>query len=170
MLTPAVRATLHVARARAFAKMGQAQDALSAVGAADDAFTHTRPDQEPPYMAYYDNAQHHGDTGHALYDLALAGHDATKASGRLQTAVDGHSEPYARSRAISRTKRASLIMATGDPQEATNIANAALDEVGSIHSRRAADDMRDLARLASPHAKSTDVQALRARIADTVRG
>lgn len=34
-------------------------------------------------MAYYDTAQHHGDTGHALFDLAARGHFVTDAGAHL---------------------------------------------------------------------------------------
>jgi hypothetical protein len=168
-LTATERAMLHTARARAYAKMGEVQQTLSAIGAADDAFAHARPDEDPPWMAYYDTAQHHGDTGHALYDLALAGHDPAGAGGRLLTAVNGHTDDFVRSRAISGTKLASLVMATGDPQEAAAIGHAALDEVGQLHSRRAADDVRELGRITIQHPKSSEAAALRERVAATVR-
>jgi ribosomal-protein-alanine N-acetyltransferase len=64
----------------AFAKLGQVQKALSAIGDADDAFAHAQPEKDPPWMRYYDSAQHNGDTGHAMYDLALAGDDPAGAS------------------------------------------------------------------------------------------
>ena len=164
-LTATEQAMLHTARARAFAKMGRVQQTLSAVGEADDAFAHTCPEDDPPWMLYYDEAQHHGDTGHALYDLALAGHDPTRAERRLSRAVAGHTPQYARSRAISRTKLASLLMATDDPDHAAEVGHVALGEVGSLHSRRAADDVRALGRLASRRPRNPQAAALREHIA-----
>jgi DNA-binding XRE family transcriptional regulator len=167
-LTATERAMLHTARARAFAKMGQVQQTLIAVGAADDAFAQARPAEDPAWMAYYDEAQHHGDTGHALYDLALLGRDPHHATCRLTTAVKGHTDLYARSRAISRTKLASLTMATGDPDQAAAIGHRALSEVGTLHSRRAADDVHELGRLAAKHPKNSNATTLRERITATV--
>jgi hypothetical protein len=60
-------------------------------------------------MAYYDDAQHHGDTGHALFDLVIHG-TVAPAGERLAQAVHGHTDAYARSRAISGTKLATLVM------------------------------------------------------------
>ncbi|MFJ1644695.1 helix-turn-helix transcriptional regulator [Streptomyces sp. NPDC088258] len=167
-LTATERAMLHSARARAFAKMGQVQQTLAAVGAADDAFAQARPDEDPPWMTYYDEAQHHGDTGHALLDLALLGHDPRHATRRLTTAVKGHDDLYARSRAISRTKLASLTMATGDPDQAAAIGHSALSEVGNLRSRRAADDVRELGRLAAKHSSNHNATTLRERVTATV--
>lgn len=169
-LTATERAMLHAARARAFAKLGNVQETLSAVGAADEAFSHARPEDDPPWMAYYDEAQHCGDTAHALFDLAVfAGQDPAQAGRRFQRAVAGHGDTFQRSRAISRTKLASLVMAKGDPRQAAQIGHDALDEAGRLTSRRAADDLRQLGGLAGKHPKVTEAVDLRDRIAATVR-
>lgn len=168
-LTATEQAMLHAARARAFGKMGNVRDTMAAVGAADEAFTRARPAEDPPWMAYYDEAQHNGDTAHALFDLAiLAGQDPGRAARRLDTAVKGHTDAYKRSRAISRTKLASLLMAKGDPHQAAALGHDALNEVGRLTSRRAADDLRQLGRFASKHRTVQAASALRDRIAATV--
>lgn len=149
-LTPREEAMLHNARARALGKMGRVQETLRSVGRSDEIFSHAVQGEDVTWMAYYDTAQHHGDTGHSLYDLALlAGHSPRPAARRFKVAINGHAEAYARSRAISRTKLASLTMATGSPDEAAELAHRALDDVGRLRSRRAADDVRDLGRLAA---------------------
>ncbi|MGW7531705.1 XRE family transcriptional regulator [Amycolatopsis sp. NPDC054798] len=163
-LTATERAMLHTAHARALAKMRRTRDALAAVGRADDEFAHATPANDPPWMAYYDHAQHVGDTGHALFDLAIHGHRPLDATARLSDAVTGHTDAYARSRAISQTKLATLTMATGDPAEAAVIGQAALDAAGTVRSRRAADDLRELSRYAHRHSRTPEVAALRQRI------
>ncbi|MBT2456806.1 helix-turn-helix domain-containing protein [Streptomyces sp. ISL-86] len=168
-LTPTERAMLHTAKARALAKAGELQAALRAVGQADEAFAQARPGEDPPWMAYYDAAQHAGDTGHALYDLIAVGHRPDTAADRLRTAVEGHTEAYVRSRTFSRSKLASLTMATGDPHEAATIGNQALDEVVKLQSRRATDDMRHLARLAAVHRTTPEAAMLRDRIKETIK-
>ncbi|MFF1420619.1 helix-turn-helix transcriptional regulator [Streptomyces sp. NPDC058280] len=168
-LTATEQAMLHTARARAFGKMGNVRDTMAAVGAADEAFTRARPSEDPPWMAYYDAAQHNGDTAHALFDLALlSGQDPGRAARRFGTAVHGHGDGFKRSRAISRTKLASLIMAKGDPRQAVAIGHDALNEVGRLTSRRAADDLRQLGRFAANHQTVQEVSVLRERIAATV--
>ncbi|MFE2744064.1 hypothetical protein ACFXKX_06760 [Streptomyces scopuliridis] len=168
-LTATERAMLHTARARAFGKTGNVRDTMAVVGEADDAFADARPDEDPPWMAYYDAAQHAGDTAHALFDLAiLAGQDPGRAARRFSTAVRGHADAFQRSRAISRTKLASLIRAKGDPRQAVQIGHDALDEVGRLTSKRAADDLKELAAFAARHPKVQDAVALRERVAATV--
>lgn len=168
-LTATERAMLHAARARAFGKLGNVRDCMAAVGQADEAFEQSRPDEDPPWMAYYDEAQHNGDTAHALFDLVIrAGQDPGRAARRFDTAVRGHSDAFKRSRAISRTKLASLVMAKGDPRQAAVIGHEALDEVGRLTSRRAADDLRQLGAFAAKHPGTAEARALRERIRATV--
>lgn len=112
-------------------------------------------------MRYYDQAQHLGDTGHALWDLAVRHGEAEQdASGRLAGAVAGHTDTYTRSRAMSGIKLASLTMTVGDPQEAAVIGEQALRDARSLRSRRAADDLRDLARRATAYEGVHEVASL----------
>ncbi|GAA2731498.1 helix-turn-helix transcriptional regulator [Actinocorallia aurantiaca] len=169
-LTATEQAMLHTARARALAKMvrlgnrSKAEDALRAVGLADAAFSDSDPTADPPWMGYYDEAQHLGDTGHALFDLAAAGLREPRAARRLAFAVKGHSDQYARSRAISGTKLATLIMMTGDPSEAIAVARSALRDAGQVRSRRAATDLAELSSASAPHHREHGVPELRVRI------
>jgi hypothetical protein len=166
-LTATERASLHTLRARALAKLGRAQDCLAAVGAADEAFAHANGAEDPPWMAFYDHAQHQGDTAHALFDLSIGG-QRTQAAPRLAYAVAHHGAEYARSRTISRTKLASLLMATGDPRQAAAIGSQALEGVGSLRSRRAIADVRKLHRFAGRHPRVHEAVELRERIVDAV--
>jgi hypothetical protein len=166
-LTATERASLHTLRARALAKLHRNQDCLAAVGAADDAFAHANPAVDPPWMAFYDHAQHQGDTGHALFDLSIHG-CRTQAAQRLAYSVAHHAPTFARSRAISRTKLASLLMVTGDPGQAAAVGQKALDSAGSLRSRRALDDLWELHNLAGRHTAIAEVAALRERITETL--
>lgn len=167
-LTAAERAILHTGHARALAKLGQVQDAAAAVGAADEEFARARPANDSATLGYYDAAVHAGETGCALADVAVHGHFITEARHRLSTAVTGHDENHARLRALSQIKLASLVMATGDPSEATKIGGRALDAVSTIRSRRAADDLRELRRFGQPHERLTGVTELVSRIGTLV--
>ncbi|MGQ0776125.1 MAG: XRE family transcriptional regulator, partial [Pseudonocardiales bacterium] len=57
-LTATERAMLHNSRARDLAKLGDVQDALRAVGTADEAFSHAHPADDPPWMASYTESRH----------------------------------------------------------------------------------------------------------------
>jgi hypothetical protein len=168
-LTPTERAMLLTARARALAKLHRVSDAAASVGLADDQFADAEPTNDPAWMAYYDSAQHSGDTGHALFDLAVDGHFESEAVHRLSAAVEGHTDPYARSRAISGIKLASLTMRVGDPHEAVRIGQTALTAAGTITSRRAADDLRELRTFAARHQKMAAVAELRNAIGERLK-
>ncbi|ANW19648.1 helix-turn-helix domain-containing protein [Streptomyces clavuligerus] len=168
-LTSREQAMLHNARARAWARMENHQETLAAIGQSDDAFSRARPGEDVAWMSFYDHAQHYGDTGHALFDIALLpGQSPREAAERLRTAVNGHTQAYVRSRALSGTKLATLMMSTGDPNEAVATGHRALDEVGRLSSRRAVDDVRALARAAARY-KSPEVSGLRLRIKGVVQ-
>lgn len=160
-LTPTERAMLLTARARALAKLGRVSDAAKSVGMADDQFADSEPSDDPIWMRYYDSAQHAGDTGHALFDLAIEGAFESEACSRLAAAVAGHTAQYARSRAIAGIKLASLTMRVGDPMEAVQIGTHALAAAGSINSRRAAQDLMELRDFATDHERVVEVAELR---------
>jgi hypothetical protein len=167
-LTATERAILHTGRAQALAKLGRVQDAASAVGVADEEFSHARPANDPVHVCYYDTARHAGETGLVLWDVAVHGHFVTEARHRLSTAVTGRGEEFARTRAMDQIKLASLVMVTGDPAEAAVIGGQALDAASAIRSRRAADNMRALRRFAEPHERLSGVAELIHRIGSVV--
>lgn len=101
--------------------------------------------------------------------LSMQGHPS-EAADRLAAAVRGHPASFTRSRAISHTKLAALVMATGDPLEAAAIGSAALATAGTVRSRRLADDLRSLSGYAEPHSAIDEVAALRHQIATTLVG
>ncbi|MGH3831432.1 MAG: hypothetical protein ACRDRS_13460 [Pseudonocardiaceae bacterium] len=108
-LTPTGRAVLHVDRGRALAKMRRVDEALTAIGTADEHFTHFTPGNEPPVMAFYNAARHAYLTGHSLVDLAMLGRDPGEATHRLAAAAAAFSDTNnTRSRAICLTKLATL--------------------------------------------------------------
>ena len=168
-LTATELAMLHTDRARALAKMRRVNDTLTALGAADDHFAHSIPANDPPFMAFWNAAMHAGNTGQALFDLAILSRDPDAATDRLTTAIVGYSAVQARPRAICLTRLASLTMATGDPLQAVALGHEALEAAGNIRSRRAIDDLRELSQYAAAHQDLEEVAHLRRGIATLVR-
>ncbi|MCA1674562.1 MAG: XRE family transcriptional regulator, partial [Actinobacteria bacterium] len=126
------------------------------------------PDNEPPCMAYYNDAGHVLSTGRSLADLAILGRDPGEATNRLAAAAAEHPAGHTRAQAIRLTVLASLTMATGDPLQAAIIGHAALGAAGTIRSRRATEELRELARYAATHQHLDEVAHLRQRIATLV--
>ncbi len=167
-LTAAGRSLLHADRGRALVKMRRVNETLTAIGTADDHFAHFTPDNEPPFLAYYNPARHAQLTGAPLADLAILGRDPGEATDRLAAAAAGHTAGNTRPQALCLTKLASLTMATGDPLQAATIGHAALDAAGTIRSRRVTDELRELARYAAEYQHLEEVAHLRQRIATLV--
>jgi hypothetical protein len=165
-LTATERAMLHNSRARDLARLGEAQDAVRAVGAADEAFSHARPTEDPPWMASYTESRHLGFSGSVLWELGMHGQYITETHNRLTTAIA--TRPEGRARTGSQIKLASLIMVTGDPLEAVALGTQALDWAGPLRSARVIVKLRDLNRLAEPHANLPEVADLRARLRTTL--
>ncbi|MBM7773121.1 hypothetical protein JOD54_003325 [Actinokineospora baliensis] len=169
-LTPGLRTILHLARARALAKMKRDGEARAAVDAADREFERVRPADEPGWMRYHDAAQHQGDSGHALFDLALEGSTGGgHAADRLHAAVVGHHPHYARSITMSQLKLASLRMAVGDPDEAAQVGGSAMRNLVHLRSARATKDLAELARYCVPHRSNPAVAVLHDRIREVAR-
>jgi hypothetical protein len=167
-LTATGRSMLHTDRGRALAKMRRVNETLTAIGTADDHFAHFTPDNEPPFLAFYNPARHALLTGATLADVAILGRNPGEATDRLAAAVAGHTAGYARAGVLCRTKLASLTMATGDPIQAATIGHEALDAAGTLRSRRVTDELRELARYAAEHQHLDEVAHLWHRIATLV--
>ena len=167
-LTETGQAMLHTDRGRALAKMRRVNETLTAVGTAEDHFARSTPADDPPFLGNYNAAFLAGNTGHALFDIAVLGHNLTQATDRLTAAAAGHTASHPRSGAICLTKLASLTMATGDPLQAATIGHEALEAAGTIRSRRVTDNLRELAHYADPHRHLDEVAHLRHRIATLV--
>ncbi len=161
-LTATERALLHNSRARDLARLGEVQDAVSAVGAADEAFSHARPTEDPLWLDSYTESRHLGFSGSVLWELGMHGHYITETRDRLTTSIA--TRPEGRGRTDAQIHHASLIMATGDPLEAVALSAQALDWAGPLRSGRISHYLRNLNRVAEPHASLPEVADLRARL------
>lgn len=150
-LTATEQAMLLTAVARAHGRRGDVDATLQAVGEADDAFARADPGNDVPWMAYYDHAQHCGDTGHALAELAVHGVRVEDTIRRLATAVAEHPDSYIRSRAISGFKLAALTMRAGDPGQAVEVAQAAVGDAAGVLSKRLNRTAMEVAQSARLH-------------------
>ncbi|MFI8528283.1 hypothetical protein ACIGB8_27750 [Promicromonospora sukumoe] len=159
-LTATERAMLHTAVARAQGRLGDIQATFRAIGEADEAFADADPTNDVPWMAYYDHAQHHGDTGHALYELAIHDVHVEEATGRLATAVDEHPDAYIRSRSFSGFKLAALTMRTGEPHQATKIAEKTVQDAAGVRSDRLRRTALEITSPATRHQRHDDVAAM----------
>lgn len=160
----AMMAGLH---ARLLAVMGRHAEAQAEVERADCYFADRDPSTDPPWLDYYDEADHDGALGRALIPVALEARRPEIAAPRLQSAIRQHGADYVRSRTFSMTRLAALHMAVGDPHEAAEIGRQATTDATMIKSHRIVAELRGLARAAEPYAALPDVASLRHAIAAT---
>ncbi|MCP2256493.1 hypothetical protein LX15_000176 [Streptoalloteichus tenebrarius] len=167
-LTHTERAMLTAVRSRALALLGRVQDTIRAVGEADEYIGQSNPADDPPWAAYYDAAEHAGETGHALADLARHGHRADEAAARLREAILHHGPEYARARAFCQLRLARLTLAVGDPREAVLLGEQGLTSATTIRSHRITTVLLTLGQAAERHRAIPEVAALRDAVAEAV--
>jgi hypothetical protein len=87
-----------------------------------------------PCLASYTESRHLGFSGGVLWELGMHGQYIAETHNRLTSTITTRTEGRARTR--SQIKLARLIMATGDPLEATALGTQALDWATSLRSNR----------------------------------
>ncbi|MCE7005174.1 XRE family transcriptional regulator [Kibdelosporangium philippinense] len=160
-LAPVRRSMVHVAHAKALAARRRPQDALRAIGAADETFTRAPDDCAPLWTDRYTAAHHAGETAETLATLQASGSEA-----RFALARKGFGDKYPRARVLAELKFATTALETGDPAEAATIAAGALDTAEHMRSGRVEDLLRTLAAQVAKHT-SREVQDLKARMEET---
>ncbi|OLZ50345.1 hypothetical protein BS330_29075 [Amycolatopsis keratiniphila subsp. nogabecina] len=158
------RAMLWAVRARLLALVGRGEETADDVARADECFAARTPAEDPPWLCYYDEAEHLGSTGKALLVQALQSNRAEIAAPRLEAAIHLHGDAYPRSRTFSRIRLAGLLMATGDPIEAAAIGAVAVADARYLSSKRILEELRHLDQAAAEHAGLPEVAGLRADI------
>lgn len=164
-LTSTTRAMLAALRAQFLSAVERSDEALSEVGRADEHFADRRPGEDPPWMCYYDQAEHLGSTGKALAAVAVSRRRADLAVPRLRQAVQLQGEQYPRSRTFSRIRLATVTMQLGEPRVAAAIGVSAATDAAHMHSRRIRDELQGLAAASAPHRRIAEVAELRRTIA-----
>ncbi|WP_460405010.1 helix-turn-helix transcriptional regulator [Actinophytocola sediminis] len=160
-LVNTARAMLHTLRARLLAVTSRHGEARSEIAKADAYFHDSADESTPPWLTYYDQAEHHGSIGKALIPLAHAEHDPEIAAPRLRNAVALHGKNYPRSRVFSRTRLATLVMRIGGPNDAVTIGRQVLDEAALLRSDRITRELHGLAHASTRYARIGDVNDLR---------
>lgn len=168
-LTTTARAMLATIRAQLLALTGRHVEAEADVDRADVHFAERDPNADPPWLCYYNIAEHQGSTGKALIPVAQDRVRPDLAMGRLNEAIRLQVADYPRSRAFYRIRQASLMMTSGYPEEAVSIGRQAVSDTAALRSKRVMAELRGLDRAASVHARRSDVTELREGIATLER-
>ncbi|MGH3941665.1 MAG: hypothetical protein ACRDTG_24150 [Pseudonocardiaceae bacterium] len=170
-LSPLARACMTVVEAIAHGRCGDAQSCLAAVRRAEEHFASAVPANETATMLdFFSPAELAGDSGYALLPLAMRGQHVGTTVELLRSAATSYPADKARSRGLTELRLASLLLTHGDPAEAVAMATGALDDVGSVRSRRIADLLTNLQRRTGDprHRCVAGIAPLRHRISDTL--
>lgn len=168
-ITATARAMLSTIRARLLALTGRHSEAQDDVDRADAHFAQRTPNDDPPWLCYYDAAEHQGSTGKALLPIAQARQAPDLAAPRLLAAIRLQSDNYPRSRAFSRIRLASLLMNTGNPREAVSVGYEAIEEAAPMRSQRLHGELAALGNTAARHSRSSETNQFRHDIATITR-
>ncbi|MFE3828313.1 hypothetical protein [Streptomyces sp. NPDC059092] len=142
--TPRTQAMLYAMEARAYANMGQPSKTKRAVRMAEDTFSDVGLDgePEPDWIRFFSEAELNGENAHSYRDLAyVAGRSPTYASLAepvMQRAVElfAKDDDHQRSYALNLIGMATVHLLNREPEQATALAEKALDVARSVRSER----------------------------------
>jgi hypothetical protein len=163
-LPATARAMLCVNHARYLAVLGRVRDALAEVEAGDEWFAAGDPAADPPWLCYYDRAEHDGSVGRALMSSDVVDVRLGPARARLESAVQRQRDAYPRSRAFSGLRLARLLAVAGVAEEAVDVGEAALADATDLRSRRLIRELGALDDALRRHAAVPVAHRLRAHI------
>jgi len=156
--TPALAAELHAHEARGFALLGDAREAHRAMLAAQRSYESICPDDEPPWLSLYTEAQLSANLG-KCFSLLGEAEQAIK----LSTVAVRDYEPWRiRHRCFAQTDLAGAYLLGNDLEQAAASGRDALRSAAEVRSTRTLDRLRTLQhqikplRTSSPHLRELD--------------
>lgn len=163
--TPTGMALFYAMEARALAGSGDRQGTEAALIAAESWFDRRSPENDPPWLRYFDAAELAAEFAHSYRDLGLA----DKAIEFGQVAVNDADPLYARSIAFCRCVLAEGHLATGDVEQCLALAEVAAAGAGLLRSERSREYMRDFVRRLAPFRQHHEVAEFTERVTQALR-
>jgi hypothetical protein len=150
----------HAMEARALAGAGDRRGAEAALVAAESWFERRSPDNDPPWLRYFDSAELAAEFAHSYRDLGVA--DKTIEYGLI--AVNDADPLYARSIAFCESVTAAGYLLAGDVEQGTVAADRAALAATTLRSVRSRAYLEDLRYRLNPFSGSHLIDALLARL------
>jgi hypothetical protein len=163
--TPTMRAMLHSLEARAYAVTGQLADFTRAAGAAEDAFAHANPADDPVWITFFDQSEFYATIGmcHQIAAHTNPAH-ATQSVDMVSRAIATRPAGRLRSLAFDHIGLARTHLIAGDLDGADAMGTTALNLLPSINSARVRDRLAELRAETQPFAHVPVIGALRERL------
>jgi hypothetical protein len=140
LATASLTAHFHAMEARALARLGEAKACELALAAAVREYERRKPEADPGWFQYFDEAELSAEFGHCLRDLNRA-RDAAEHAGRsVGAAADGR---FARSDFFATMVLADSYLAAGDAERACATALVAIAAGEQIRSGRCVNYLRE---------------------------
>ncbi len=150
-----------VMEAHGHAARNDARACGTALAAAERSFDRATQEDNPAWLAYFDEAYLAARMAQCFRDLGEAGHAARYARRSLD--MDGR---YVRGRAFNLALLATACAAQNEPERACAVGRQALDLTVRLTSARSIGYVRDLVRRLRPHADVPTVRDFTAEVAD----
>jgi hypothetical protein len=138
--TSTLTAHFHTMEARALARLGDAKACDRALAEAVREYERRRPEDDPGWFQYFDEAELAAEFGHCLRDLSRVSDAAEYASRSLGAAGDG---TFARSDFFVTMVLADAYLRAGEPEQACETALVALTAGEQIRSGRCVNYLRE---------------------------
>jgi hypothetical protein len=152
--TPTLTAHFHAMEARALARLGDVRACDRALAEAAREFERRRPDDDPAWIRYFDEAELAAEFGHCLRDLGRAS-DAARYASRSVGTADGAG--FVRSDFFATMVLADAYLAAGDLEQGCATALRALRAGELIRSARCVSYLRDFGKRLARTADATVV-------------
>lgn len=140
LATPTLTAHFHTMEARALARLGDARACDAALSEAVREFNRRNPEDDPPWIAYFNEAELAAEFGHCFRDLGRAV-DASQHASQSLAAVDDTT--FLRSDFFAAIVLADAHLAAGEPEQACAVALKALTAGEQIRSARCVNYLRE---------------------------
>ncbi|GAA1658184.1 hypothetical protein GCM10009733_064850 [Nonomuraea maheshkhaliensis] len=151
-------ASAHVLEAHAHAGLGDARSCGGSLHEAERAFDVRRPDDEPKWLSYFDEAYLSAKFAHCFRDLG----EGERVVHQARRSLDMDSR-YVRGRMFNLSLLAAGLLQCGELEEACSAAAGALALGGELQSARSRSYAADLRRRLEPYKQEKPVMALRER-------
>ena len=138
--TATLTAHFHTMEARALARLGDAKACEQALAAAVTEYERRRPETDPAWFQYFDEAELSAEFGHCLRDLSRAKDAAAYAGRSVGASPDGR---FARSDFFATMVLADSCLAAGEAEQACETALVALSAGEQIRSGRCVNYLRE---------------------------
>lgn len=159
-VTPTAQAMFYAAEARGHALLGDARTFASVAGQAVDALEHSNADDDPDWIAHFDQAYLADELAHGHRDLG----QAAPAARRAEESLAGHPPTRVRRRAIGLLLLADAQVQQREIEQACQTGTEAVTLLTGLRSNRGAEYLDDFRRRLEPYGAEPAVREFGAHL------